>query len=114
MEDKRILLIESPIGAAVSIKTLNQPVSVLTEGASPHFDILPEGVTDESILIKGPVQRADAENKNGRIYPKLILVKEVNRLNAIIKETGGLLGELDHPPESTVSLQKTPTCVRKL
>jgi hypothetical protein len=114
MNDKRILLVESPIGAAVGIKSIDQPVSVLTEGAVPYFNILPEGVTDESILIKGPVQRADVENKNGRIYPKSILIKEVNRLSEIIRDTGGVLGELDHPDYTTVALQRTPTCIRKL
>jgi len=97
MKDNRQLLIEHPVGNAKIIKSAGESASTLTEGAIPIFDMLPEGVSDESILIKGPVQRADIENKNGRIYPRPILEKEVNRLNEIIKEMGGVLGELDHP-----------------
>lgn len=66
MVDNRILLIESPISRAMLIK--KEGVSI-SESVLTELQNLPEGITDESILIKGIVQRADIENKNRRIYP---------------------------------------------
>jgi len=107
----RILLIEHPLGNATSIKTNKVSISQFVNESAIH---LPEGVGDDSILIRGPVQRANVENKNRRIYPRAILNREMNKLQEVINTNGGFLGELDHPDIATVGLQKVPMCVRKL
>jgi len=112
---ERQLLIEHPVGNISILKRHDQPIeNMIKENKSLALDSLPESVTDESILIKGPVQRADVENKNGRIYPQNVLVREANRLSEIINNVGGVLGEIDHPDISTVQLGRVPFCVRKL
>jgi hypothetical protein len=112
--DTRQLLIEQPVGNVSILKRHDQSVANVIKENRSFLEGLPESVTDEAILIKGPVQRADVENKNGRIYPQNVLMREANRLNEIIQNTGGVLGEIDHPDISTVQLWKVPFCVRKL
>ena len=56
------------------------------------------------LLVSGVMQRADADNQNGRSYPKTILEREVNKYQQLIEERRAL-GELDHPESSVVNLQ---------
>lgn len=59
---------------------------------------------DKRFVVKGVVQRADALNQNGRIYPYDILVKEAkNYAGSYIKENRAM-GELDHPDSSVINL----------
>ena len=37
-------------------------------------------------LVKGVLQRAIAENQNGRVYPKEILMREAKKYETLIKE----------------------------
>lgn len=48
------------------------------------------------IILKGVMQRADAVNQNGRIYPRYILEREMENYQKFINERRAL-GELDHP-----------------
>lgn len=57
---------------------------------------------DIPIYLVGIIQKGDAPNRNGRIYPFSILKKECDRyMNEEVKD-GQSYGELDHPAESTV------------
>lgn len=53
----------------------------------------------KSYFIEGIFMQSDTPNRNGRIYPKAILAKEVNRYlkEAIIPGTAMSLGQLNHP-----------------
>lgn len=66
--------------------------------------------SDGSRIMEGIFQRANTRNKNGRIYPFNILERETNKLQDMIKECGGILGELDHPETVNINLQKA--CLR--
>ena len=56
------------------------------------------------LIVNGVLQRADAKNQNGRIYPRNILMREANKYaDTYIKERRAL-GELDHPDSSVVNL----------
>lgn len=57
----------------------------------------------KNMFLTGIMQRADAKNGNGRIYPYDILRREDENYQQLIKERRAL-GELDHPEESVVSL----------
>ncbi len=48
------------------------------------------------LVLKGVMQRADAVNQNGRIYPRHILEREMENYQKFINERRAL-GELDHP-----------------
>jgi len=56
------------------------------------------------LLVSGVMQRADADNQNGRSYPKSVLEREVKKYQQLIEERRAL-GELDHPESSVVNLQ---------
>ena len=40
---------------------------------------------DGKLIVKGILQRANAENQNGRIYPKEILVREAKKYHQTIR-----------------------------
>lgn len=54
------------------------------------------------IYLVGIIQKGDAPNRNGRIYPFNILKKECDRYLKEEVRDGQSFGELDHPVESTV------------
>jgi hypothetical protein len=56
------------------------------------------------LLVKGVLQRADAKNQNGRVYPKNILMREAKKYADINIKERRALGELDHPDSSVVNL----------
>jgi hypothetical protein len=57
-----------------------------------------------AMYLTGIMQRADAKNGNGRVYPRHILRREVENYKKIIGEKRAL-GELDHPDDSVVNLK---------
>lgn len=58
-----------------------------------------------NLLVRGIIQRANALNQNGRIYPKLILEREVKNYLTMVRERRAT-GELDHADSPVVNLQK--------
>ena len=69
---------------------------------------------DGSRIFEGIIQRSNVRNKNLRIYPKHILERETNKMITLIKENGGILGELDHPETININMQKTCQRLDKL
>jgi hypothetical protein len=75
-----------------------------------------EGVVEEkdgSFLVKGVLQRADAENQNGRVYPFPILQREATKYETLINERRAL-GELDHPDSAVINLKNVSHNVREM
>lgn len=64
-------------------------------------------------LVKGVLQRAGAENQNGRVYPRPILEREVDKYKKLIKERRAL-GELDHPDTSVINLKNVSHNIREV
>ena len=64
-------------------------------------------------LVKGILQRAGAENQNGRVYPMEILRREAQKYEQLIKERRAL-GELDHPDSSVINLKNVSHNVREI
>jgi hypothetical protein len=61
-------------------------------------------VKNGGMMLTGVMQRADAKNGNGRVYPENILRREVENYKKLISENRAL-GELDHPDESVINLK---------
>ena len=59
---------------------------------------------DGRLVVKGVLQRAEAKNQNGRVYPKDTLVREAKKYAKIQVKERRALGELDHPDSSVVNL----------
>jgi hypothetical protein len=56
------------------------------------------------VILAGRLQRADAKNGNGRVYPKRTLQREVENYKKLVQEKRAL-GELDHPDSSVIELK---------
>ena len=59
---------------------------------------------NNAMFLSGIMQRANAVNGNGRVYPHKVLQREVKNYQKLIKERRAL-GELDHPDESVINLK---------
>ena len=67
----------------------------------------------KSLYIEGIFMQADKANKNGRLYPRGIMEKEVSNYQQNIAEKRAL-GELGHPPSPTVNLDKVSHLITEL
>ena len=64
--------------------------------------------------IKGVFMQSDVKNRNGRLYPKEILQKEVARYNREFIEKNRAFGELGHPDGPTVNLERVSHMIKAL
>lgn len=64
------------------------------------------------LIVEGVLQRAEAENQNGRIYPTEILKREVLKYKGREIKENRAFGELDHPESSVVELKNTSHIIR--
>jgi len=59
----------------------------------------------QDIILFAVLQKYDTPNKNGRIYPELLLKRENEKYQTLIKK-GGALNELNHPSSSLIDLDR--------
>ena len=64
---------------------------------NPPKNMIKEGTASEPMKVKGVLQRAEAKNQNGRVYPKDVLKEEAKRYKKDRVKENRALGELDHP-----------------
>ena len=81
------------------------------------FELCPDGLCEDiltesdkhfiksgGMMLSGVIQRADARNGNGRIYPYSVLNREMQTYTKLVQERRAL-GELDHPDQSVINLK---------
>ena len=74
------------------------------------FEVSPQQINESMsknggrLVVKGVLQRAEAKNQNGRVYPKETLMREAKKYQEIQIAERRALGELDHPDSSVVNL----------
>jgi len=83
----------------------NHSVEILTES---------DDKGKKSYSITGPFIQSEIRNKNGRIYRRPLIEREVSKLNSTKIKNGQLYGEMDHPPTPTISLQKASHLITEL
>ena len=66
-----------------------------------------------NLYIEGIFMQSDKQNKNGRMYPRGIMEKEVARYQDLIREKRSL-GELGHPPNPTINLNQVSHLITEL
>ena len=82
---------------------------------TPFKPIIRESKTKPGVFeVEGVMQRAKAQNQNGRVYTKDILVREANKYIKEFVERGNAFGELDHPESPVVSLKNASHVVKDL
>jgi len=67
---------------------------------------------DGKIILKGPIQKSNTLNQNGRIYPRAILEREIMNYQKLIQENRAM-GECDHPDSSVVELKNVSHVVKE-
>jgi len=84
------------------------------------FNITPTQINEAmkenngKLVVKGVLQRAEAKNQNGRVYPREILVRESKKYDENFVKQNRALGELDHPDSSVVNLQNVSHNVKEM
>ena len=73
------------------------------------FEVTPQQINESlakngKLIVAGVLQRADAKNQNGRIYPAETLMREAKKYADVQIAERRALGELDHPDSSVVIL----------
>ena len=74
------------------------------------FEVTPEQINESisknggRLVVKGVLQRAEAKNQNGRVYPRETLMREAEKYSGVQIAERRALGELDHPDSSVVNL----------
>jgi len=74
------------------------------------FNVSPQQITESltqnngKLVVKGVLQRAEAKNQNGRVYPMETLMREAKKYAGTYIKERRALGELDHPDSSVVNL----------
>ena len=80
------------------IKEFNESINYLTDDTKDK--------NKPNVFIEGVFLQSDLQNKNGRIYPKEIMQREVNRYIKENVDTKRAYGELGHPEGPTVNLDR--------
>ena len=68
---------------------------------------------NKPLMVTGVLQRAEAKNQNGRVYPKEVLAREVKQYMKGPVAENRAMGELDHPESSVINLQNVSHTVKK-
>ena len=89
-------------------------MKLITEEISNAEYIVEEKNGKKNYAIKGIFMQSDVKNRNGRIYPKEILQKEVVRYNREFINKSRAFGELGHPDGPTVNLERVSHMIKAL
>ena len=89
-------------------------MKLITEEISNAEYIVEEKNGKKNYAIKGIFMQSDVKNRNGRIYPKEILQKEVVRYNREFINKSRAFGELGHPDGPTVNLERVSHMIKSL
>lgn len=69
---------------------------------------------NKDYYIEGVFMQAEKKNRNGRVYPKGVLFKEVKRYNDEYVKKNRAMGELGHPAGPTVNLERVSHLIKDL
>ena len=69
--------------------------------------------TGKDLYIEGVFLQSDVKNRNGRVYPTDVLLKEVNRYTENYVNKNRAFGELGHPDGPTVNLDRVSHIITK-
>jgi hypothetical protein len=89
-------------------------MKLITEEIQDAEYIVEQNNGKKDYKIKGIFMQAEMKNKNGRIYPKEILGREVMRYNREFINKSRAFGELGHPDGPTVNLERVSHMVKSL
>ena len=81
---------------------------LIAEYTEDHLEVLTEARKDgtKKYSIEGVFMSAEQKNRNGRIYPRVVMENAVSKYVTEQVQKGRAVGELNHPEGPTVNLDK--------
>ena len=73
-----------------------------------------DGKGGQSHFITGIFMQAEKQNRNGRVYPMNVLSKEADRYNREYVQKNRAFGELGHPENPQINLDRVSHMITKL
>ena len=70
-------------------------------------------VANGGMVLSGMMQMAETQNGNGRVYPRKVLMREVENYKKVVDDRRAL-GELDHPEESVINLKNASHMITEI
>tara|TARA_Y100000593_G_scaffold94347_1_gene192980 strand:- start:2737 stop:3387 length:651 start_codon:yes stop_codon:yes gene_type:complete len=89
-------------------------MKLITEQLDDLTLIVEETDGKKSLFIEGVFLQSDVKNKNGRMYPKEILEREVERYSKQYIKTKRAFGELGHPDGPVINLERVSHMITDL
>ena len=71
-------------------------------------------INNGKLIVSGILQRANAKNQNGRVYPRDTLMREAGKYSVVQIKERRALGELDHPESSVVNLNNVSHNIKEM
>ena len=69
---------------------------------------------EKDYFIEGIFMQSQIKNRNGRVYPKEVMLKEVNRYRKDFIDNKRAFGELGHPEGPTINLDRVSHLITSL
>tara|TARA_B100001094_G_scaffold329604_1_gene392718 strand:- start:637 stop:1287 length:651 start_codon:yes stop_codon:yes gene_type:complete len=88
------------------ITEMNEDIQLIAE--------LNEKTGEKDYFIEGIFMQSEQKNRNGRVYPKEVLMNEVARYNKEYVDKNRAMGELNHPQGPTVNLDRVSHIIKEL
>ena len=89
-------------------------MKLITEQLDDLTFVTEEENGKKSLFIEGVFLQSDVKNKNGRVYPKEILQREVKRYSKQYIESKRAFGELGHPDGPVINLERVSHMITDL
>lgn len=70
-------------------------------------------VTNGDLIFPAKLQEAEVQNGNGRVYPRNILLREIENYQKLINDRRAI-GECDHPDDSVVNLKNASHMINRV
>lgn len=76
--------------------------------------VVESGADGKDLYMKGIFIQGDVKNQNQRVYPIAEINKAVMQINERIKKGETVLGELDHPEELSINLDRVSHIIEEM
>lgn len=70
-------------------------------------------IADGYLIFPAKLQEAEVQNGNGRVYPKNVLIREIENYSKLVTDRRSL-GECDHPDDSVINLKNASHMVNRI
>jgi len=89
-------------------------MKLITEHTDDIQIITEEKDGKKAYFIEGVFMQSDIKNRNGRVYPNGVLVKEAMRYNKEFVESNRAMGELGHPEGPQLNLDRVSHIIKEM